>query len=88
MTEQSEKKPKREYRKGNPLSGSERSRRRYRKLINDHKILKFYIPTEIKTHFTEKCEKEGVTQSEVMNKLIELFIKNGPTILDHIKDKC
>lgn len=88
MTEQNEKKQKREYRKGNPLSVSERGQRRYRKLTSEHKMLKFYMPIQIKTHFAEKCSQEGMTQSEVMNKLVELFLENGHHILDHIKDKC
>ncbi|ATW30883.1 hypothetical protein BJP41_10495 (plasmid) [Candidatus Williamhamiltonella defendens] len=88
MTEQSEKKPKREYRKGNPLSNAERKRRRYKKLIQEHKMVKFYISTQMKTYFIEKCNLEGVTQTEVIRKLIEFFISDGQSIVDSLKKKC
>ena len=63
-------KPKRPYRKGNPLSLSERQRNSVQKKRSTHKELRVFIPAELKEDFQLMCENKGVTQAEVVERLL------------------
>ncbi|HHX7629547.1 MULTISPECIES: replication regulatory protein RepA [Enterobacteriaceae] len=62
---------KRAYRKGNPLSEAERQKIASAKKRATHKELKVFIKPEIKEYLSNLCEEDGVTQAEVLEKLIE-----------------
>lgn len=62
---------KRPYRKGNPLSDAERQRLSSTRRRETHRELKVFIKPEIKEHLAGICKADGITQAEVIEKLIE-----------------
>jgi hypothetical protein len=70
-TETSSTKKTRPYRKGNPLSGAEKQRAAILRKRATHKELRVFIEPEVKTLLLEVCAKSGLTQSELVTKLIE-----------------
>jgi hypothetical protein len=70
-TETSSTKKTRPYRKGNPLSGAEKQRAAILRKRATHKELRVFIEPEVKTLLLEVCAKNGLTQSELVTKLIE-----------------
>ncbi len=73
MSDQQEKKRKREYRKGHPLPQTEHNRRLREKLILSHKLFKAYVPREIADEFKEICHKQGETMQDMVSMLIAEF---------------
>jgi len=67
----SSSKPKRPYRKGNPLSLAERQQASLARKRSTHKELRVFLPADLKEQFQLICEAEGVTQAEK----IELLLK-------------
>jgi len=67
----SSSKPKRVYRKGNPLSEADRQKISSARKRATHKELKVFLKPEIKGYLSNLCEEDGVTQAEVLEKLIE-----------------
>ncbi|EGY28101.1 Replication regulatory protein [Candidatus Regiella insecticola 5.15] len=76
MTEQNEKKPKREYRKGNPLTLTERTKRYKDKQKKNNREMRLFIPTDLGNQFTDHCREIKKSRSEVVSKLIEDYIKS------------
>ncbi|MEQ1975452.1 RepB family protein [Xenorhabdus sp. SGI240] len=63
---------KRPYRKGKPLTGSEKQQAfvARRKAAND-KTIRVYVSNELKLKLQKMCEVEGISQGEMISRLIE-----------------
>ena len=68
--ETSSPKPKRQYRKGNPLSGAEKQRRAVSRKKETHKALNVFIQKDLKNDLTLLCENAGLTQTEMIERWI------------------
>ncbi|WP_437615449.1 replication regulatory protein RepA [Erwinia sp. V71] len=64
-------KQKRAYRKGSPLTNAEKKRRSVARKKETHKEVNVFIRNAHKEHLRLLCEDEGVTQAEMIEKLIE-----------------
>ncbi|EPT3116523.1 MULTISPECIES: replication regulatory protein RepA [Klebsiella/Raoultella group] len=64
-------KARRSYRKGSPMSAVERQQNHLARKKETHKEMRVYITSEIKDEFRLMCETKGVTQSEMIEKLIK-----------------
>ncbi|MCW9474427.1 replication regulatory protein RepA [Klebsiella grimontii] len=64
-------KARRSYRKGSPMSAVERQQSHLARKKETHKEMRVYITSEIKDEFRMMCETKGVTQSEMIEKLIK-----------------
>lgn len=64
-------KPKRPYRKGNPLSASEKQRAAVAKKKLTHKEVKIFVRSPIKDQLIVECDKQGLTQAEYIERLLE-----------------
>ena len=62
---------KRPYRKGNPLSASEKQQAAVARKKLTHKELKIFVRNPIKDRLLIECEKEGVTQAEYIERLLQ-----------------
>lgn len=62
---------KRAYRKGSPLSEAERQRSASARKRSVCKEIKVFIRPELKGYLTSICAAEGVTQAELIERLIE-----------------
>lgn len=62
---------KRPYRKGNPLSASEKQQAAVARKKLTHKELKIFVRNPIKDRLMAECEKEGVTQAEYIERLLQ-----------------
>jgi len=62
---------KRSYRKGHPLSASERQRSFVARKRDTHKEIKVLVPNELKNRFQEMCITSGLSQAEMLSRLIE-----------------
>ena len=62
---------KRPYRKGNPLSPSERQQALIARKKNTHKEIRVLVENEYKVTLQRLCHREGLTQSEMIEKLIK-----------------
>lgn len=67
----SSSKTKRTYRKGNPLSSPEKQRASIARKRATHKEVKVFIEPQLKELLINMCEQDGVTQAEILEKLIE-----------------
>ncbi|SMG60288.1 replication regulatory protein RepA [Cedecea sp. NFIX57] len=67
----SSSKPKRIYRKGSPLSLAERQQASLAKKRSTHKELRVFLPAVLKEQLQDMCEAEGVTQAEMIERLIQ-----------------
>ncbi|QPF30505.1 replication regulatory protein RepA (plasmid) [Klebsiella sp. BDA134-6] len=67
----SSSKEKRQYRKGNPLTLAERQQASLARKKDTHKELRVFLPIVLKEHLQDMCEAEGMTQAEMIAKLIE-----------------
>ncbi|PHM67978.1 RepB family protein [Xenorhabdus sp. KJ12.1] len=68
---------KREYRKGNPQTQSDYNNRyKQKKIANDDKELRVFIPKELKDELVIFCRKEGYTQSGYLTLLLEQARQN------------
>lgn len=61
---------KRSYRKGNPLTVAERQQALAERRKETHKEIKVYVPSEFKLSLQTMCQAEGVTQAEMICRLI------------------
>ncbi|GJL36761.1 replication protein [Enterobacter hormaechei] len=64
-------KTKRNYRKGNPLSTSERQQALVERRKHTHKEIKVYVSSELKHRLQMMCEAEGISQAEMISRLIQ-----------------
>ena len=63
---------KRTYRKGNPLSASERQQQALARKKATHKEIRVFVKDALKNQLQLLCEKEGITQAEMIEKLIAM----------------
>lgn len=70
-TETSSTRTKRPYRKGNPLSLVERQKALVSRRKETHKEIKVYVPEALKEQLQSMCKAEGLTQAEIISRLIE-----------------
>lgn len=73
--ETSSSRVKRPYRKGNPLSPTERQQAAVARKRSTHKEVKIFVRNSLKNRLIEMCETDGVTQAEMIEKWIELEAK-------------
>lgn len=66
----SSSKEKRAYRKGNPLTLAERQQASLARKRVTHKELRVFLPVDLKEQLQSMCESEGMTQAEMIAKLI------------------
>lgn len=64
---------KRAYRKGNPLSSAEKKRLSVSRKKETHKVINLQILNERKDELQFICQKEGMTQAEVVQMLINQY---------------
>ncbi|MBF4180366.1 replication regulatory protein RepA [Lelliottia nimipressuralis] len=69
--ETSSAKPKRSYRKGQPLTASERQLASVARKRETHKEIKVFVRKALKDRMLEVCEAEGLTQAEFIETLLE-----------------
>ena len=68
----SSSKVKRQYRKGNPLSASERQQQALARKKATHNEIRVFVKDVFKSQLQLLCEKEGITQAEMIEKLIAM----------------
>lgn len=73
--EQPEKKQKRAYRKGNPLSGTEYTQRYRARKYKDGKEFSAIIPASLKDEVAAWCKKNKTTQTSLVVTLFENHLK-------------
>jgi len=66
----SSSKAKRIYRKGNPLTDSEKQLAAVARKRITHKQIKVFVRNPLKDKLLDVCEKEGVTQAEFIERLL------------------
>lgn len=66
----SSSKTKRQYRKGNPLSATERQQATIARKRSTHKEVKIFVRNTLKNRLVEMCEADGVTQAEMIERWI------------------
>ncbi|MGX5057165.1 replication regulatory protein RepA [Enterobacter asburiae] len=66
----SSSKTKRQYRKGNPLSATERQQATISRKRSTHKEVKIFVRNTLKNRLVEMCEADGVTQAEMIERWI------------------
>lgn len=64
-------KPKRQYRKGNPKTASERQMSALARKRVNHKEVKIFVRDSLKESLMEMCKADGMTQAEMIEKWIE-----------------
>ncbi|MCP9269160.1 replication regulatory protein RepA [Xenorhabdus sp. XENO-1] len=62
---------KRPYRKGSPLTVTERQQALIARRKETHKEIKVYVSSELKSLFQSMCETQGITQAEMIGRLIK-----------------
>jgi hypothetical protein len=62
---------KRMYRKGNPLSAAEKQQASVARKKSTHKEVKIFVRKPLKDHLIGLCEEYGLTQAELIERLIE-----------------
>lgn len=70
-------KPKRQYRKGNPLSLAERQQSSLARKRETHKELRVFLPNELKDQLQELCEAEGITQAQMIERLVAETVQHN-----------
>lgn len=68
----SSSKTKRSYRKGNPMSATERQLAAMARKRETHKEVNVFIKNPMKDQLLQLCEEEGLTQGQMIEKLIEI----------------
>ncbi|MXP68019.1 replication regulatory protein RepA [Pantoea sp. Aalb] len=68
-------KVKRTYRKGNPMSASEKQLASIARKRITHKEIKVFVRNPLKDCMVKLCKAEGLTQAEFIEKLIEQKLK-------------
>lgn len=67
----SSSKTKRAYRKGQPLSGTERQLASIARKRVSQKEIKVFVEPDVKAMLMEMCKEEGVSQADVLQRLIK-----------------
>lgn len=67
----SSSKEKRTYRKGNPMSATERQLATIARKRETHKELKVFVKNPLKDQVIAICEEEGLTQAQFIESLLE-----------------
>lgn len=67
----SSSKEKRTYRKGNPMSATERQLAAIARKRETHKELKVFVKNPLKDQMIAICEEEGLTQGQFIESLLE-----------------
>lgn len=62
---------KRPYRRGNPLSASEKQQAAVARKKLTHKEVKIFVRNPIKDRLLVECDKQGMTQAEYIERLLE-----------------
>ena len=62
---------KRIYRKGNPLTLAERQQASIARKRATHKEIRVFLPNALKEKLQSMCKESGITQAEMLAKLIE-----------------
>ncbi|EBF1559673.1 replication regulatory protein RepA [Salmonella enterica] len=62
---------KRVYRKGQPLSTSERQQIFVARKRETHKEIKILVPNELKSRFQDMCAESGLSQADMFCRLID-----------------
>ncbi|ECR9083691.1 replication regulatory protein RepA [Enterobacter cloacae] len=70
---------KRAYRKGNPLSLAERQQTSLARKRSTHKELRVFLPAALKEQLQHMCEIEGVTQAEMIERLLKKEVDSSVT---------
>ncbi|EPK0234605.1 replication regulatory protein RepA [Escherichia coli] len=70
---------KRTYRKGNPVPARERQRASLARRSNTHKAFHAVIQARLKDRLSELADEEGITQAQMLEKLIESELKRRAT---------
>ncbi|EEY3970812.1 replication regulatory protein RepA [Escherichia coli] len=71
---------KRAYRKGNPVPARERQRASLARRSNTHKAFHAVIQARLKDRLSELADEEGITQAQMLEKLIESELKRRATL--------
>ncbi|EOS92867.1 replication regulatory protein RepA [Erwinia tracheiphila] len=71
----SSSKEKRAYRKGNPMSATERQLAAIARKRETHKEVNVFIRNPMKAQLLHLCKQEGLTQGEMIEKLIQIETK-------------
>ncbi|HAK0381709.1 TPA: replication regulatory protein RepA [Salmonella enterica] len=66
---------KRTYRKGNPVSARERQRLSLARRSATHKAFHAIIQIRLKDKLSELADEEGITQAQMLERLIESELK-------------
>ena len=66
---------KRAYRKGNPVPARGRQRASLARRSNTHKAFHAVIQARLKDRLSELADEEGITQAQMLEKLIESELK-------------
>ncbi|MCK2182138.1 replication regulatory protein RepA [Hafnia paralvei] len=78
----SSSKTKRPYRKGNPMSATERQLAAVARKRETHKELKVFVKNHLKDQVIAICEQDGVTQAQFIEALLEREIsKRGTSVV-------
>ena len=67
----SSSKVKRPYRKGNPLTGSEKQQAAAARKRTTHKKIEIFVRRPLKDQLVDLCNEESLTQGQVIELLIE-----------------
>ena len=70
---------KRTNRKGNPVQPRERQRASLARSSNTHKAFHAVIQARLKDRLSELADEEGITQAQMLEKLIESELKRRAT---------
>lgn len=62
---------KRAYRKGNPMTASEKQLAAVARKRITHKEVKVFVRNPLKDRMIELCDQKGITQAQFIEKLIE-----------------
>ncbi|MDS1916362.1 replication regulatory protein RepA [Enterobacter asburiae] len=66
---------KRSYRKGSPMSASEKQMAAIARKRIAHKEIKVFVRNPLKDIMIELCDREGITQAQFVEKLLENELK-------------
>lgn len=67
MSDQQEKKRKREYRKGSPLTNTEYSKRYEASLPSSHVFVRALVPRTVVEDFKQRCAEKGVSMKDAIS---------------------
>ena len=80
MSDQSEKKTKREYRKGARLTQAEYNRRSEAIKKKTHKMVRTFVPYELAEDFKQFCKYNGITVQEgIAQAMLDFLVSDKNT---------